>query len=157
VTTKGVISPLGDTQVIGRRVLQYVIDTVIVGLGVGAALSLFLAAPTTDSGAVDTSAATFWLAFIAVPAASIAWFMYVWVLHPYAHRGQSFGMQLLGIRVIAIDGETASRGQLFARALLLIIDTLVSGLVGLLTMIGSSRNQRLGDMAAKTIVVRAKP
>jgi uncharacterized RDD family membrane protein YckC len=46
--------------------------------------------------------------------------------------------------------------QLFIRGILLIVDTLVWGLVGLITMLFSRYRQRVGDHAAKTLVVRAR-
>jgi uncharacterized RDD family membrane protein YckC len=46
--------------------------------------------------------------------------------------------------------------QLFIRGVLLIIDTLFWGLVGLITILCSRYRQRVGDHAAKTLVVRAR-
>jgi uncharacterized RDD family membrane protein YckC len=40
------------------------------------------------------------------------------------------------------------------RWVLLIVDSLVSGLVGLLAMFATERHQRVGDLVARTIVVR---
>src|SRR5258708_7499131 len=85
-----------------------------------------------------------------------AWYFWYWVYRPYRANGRSFGMQILGLRIISLDGGRASKMQLFIRAILLIIDTFVWGLVGFLTIIFSRYRQRVGDHAAKTLVVRAR-
>jgi len=87
---------------------------------------------------------------------SAAWYFWYWVYRPYRAGGQSFGMQLLGLRIISKDGGRATMGQLFIRGILLIVDTLIWGLVGLITILCSRYRQRVGDHAAKTLVVRAR-
>ena len=64
-------------------------------------------------------------------------------------------MQLLGLRIISKGGGPASTTQLFVRGILLIIDMLVFGLVGLITMSASRYHQRVGDHAARTLVISA--
>src|SRR5262250_1704921 len=112
---RGQQAPVGPvdeaaTRVTGRRVLQYVIDYILVGIipGLG------------------------WLLATVIALAVYYWY---WVERPLSHRGQSFGMQLLSLRVISKDGTTASRAQLFTRGILLIVDTFFFGLVGFITMI----------------------
>jgi uncharacterized RDD family membrane protein YckC len=75
------------------------------------------------------------------------------VVRPRDHGGQTFGMQLLGLRVISKTGGPASMSQLLVRGILLIVDTLFFGLVGLITMVCSRYRQRVGDHAAGTLVV----
>jgi uncharacterized RDD family membrane protein YckC len=62
-------------------------------------------------------------------------------------------MHLLGLRVISKGGGPASMAQLFVRAVMLIIDTLFFGLVGLITMLASRYHQRSGDHLARTLVI----
>ena len=64
-------------------------------------------------------------------------------------------MSLLGLRVERLDGQPLTGGVMFVRAILLVVDTLVSGLVGLVFMLATKRHQRVGDLAAGTVVVKA--
>lgn len=149
-------SPPIDTDVVWWRVAQYIVDSLIIGIGVGIGFFLFLAVPTTDEGAADSGSALFWIVWLAVMLWSVFWVLFVWVVRPYRHGGQTFGMQAVGIRIVSEDGGRASIGQLLGRAFLLVLDTLLGGLVGLLTMVVSKRHQRIGDMAARTVVGRAR-
>jgi uncharacterized RDD family membrane protein YckC len=142
------ISPVNEneTRVTGRRVFQYIIDYVIT-----AAVASFLMWVFDRS----TGAANGVLLLIGA-VLSAAWYFWYWVYRPYRNNGQSFGMQLLSLRIISKDGGRASMTQLFIRGILLIVDTLVWGLVGLITMVLSRYRQRVGDHVAKTLVVRAR-
>lgn len=72
------------------------------------------------------------------------------------HGGQTPGMKFLGLKIVREeDGGEPTLGQHTLRWLLLIVDGLAAGLEGLLIMVTSRRRQRLGDMAAHTLVVRA--
>lgn len=62
---------------------------------------------------------------------------------------------LVGVRVVrAADGGEPGAGQHLVRGLCFVVDGLVSGLVGLVVILRSSRQRRVGDMAAGTLVVR---
>jgi uncharacterized RDD family membrane protein YckC len=135
-----------DTRVTGRRVTQYIIDYVITG----AVASVILWALDRGSGAGNGI-----LVAIGVIVDAL-WYFWYWAYRPYHARGQSFGMQLLGLRIISKDGGRASMGQLIIRGILLIVDTLFWGLVGLITILCSRYRQRVGDHAARTLVVRAR-
>jgi uncharacterized RDD family membrane protein YckC len=143
-----------DTDVVWWRVAQYIVDSLIVGIGVGVGFFLFLAVPTTDEGAADSGSALFRVVSLMVLLWALFWVLYVWVLRPHRHDGQTFGMQAVGIRILSADGTRASIGQLLGRALLLVVDTALAGLIGLVAMALSKRHQRVGDMAARTIVCR---
>ncbi len=142
------ISPVNETEtrVTGRRVVQYIIDYTITGIVAAFIMWVF------DRGSGATNAALLLIGAVLVAA----WYFWYWVYRPYRANGRSFGMQILGLRIISLDGGRASMMQLFIRAILLIIDTLVWGLVGFLTIIFSRYRQRVGDHAAKTLVVRAR-
>jgi uncharacterized RDD family membrane protein YckC len=146
-----------DTDVVWWRVAQYIVDSLIVGIGVGLGFFLFLAVPTTDEGAADSGSALFWIVSLVVLLWSLFWVLYIWVLRPHRNDGQTYGMQAVGIRILSADGTPASIGQLLGRAVLLVVDTAVSGLIGLVAMVLSKRHQRVGDMAARTIVCRVAP
>ena len=70
--------------------------------------------------------------------------------------GQTLGKRILGLKVVRVDGQPLAPSKVAARTVLRLIDQQLAGLVGMLTMILSGgRRQRLGDLAARTAVVRA--
>jgi uncharacterized RDD family membrane protein YckC len=69
--------------------------------------------------------------------------------------GQTIGKNATGIEVRSIDGaERLSYGQASIRNLLRLIDIFV---IGELMIAAGRRKQRLGDLAAKTVVLRRAP
>ncbi len=73
-----------------------------------------------------------------------------------ARYGQTIGKRRYGIRVVAADGAPASPKAVAIRSVVRVIDSLpvcyVSGLISMLRT-GPARRQRIGDIAAGTIVV----
>lgn len=70
------------------------------------------------------------------------------------NNGQSIGKRCMKMRVVKKDGSQPGIGAYLMRWLLMIIDgPMMSGL-GLVFMLISKNNQRLGDMAAGTIVIK---
>jgi uncharacterized RDD family membrane protein YckC len=135
-----------ETQVIGRRVVQYIVDYILAGIVPAIAYWLF------DRG----SGSLHWVGWVLASVIAMAAYFIYWVSIPYAYGGQTFGMRLLRLRVISKDGAKASMLQLFIRGIFLIVDTFIFGLVGLITMACSRYRQRVGDHAAGTIVVSAE-
>jgi uncharacterized RDD family membrane protein YckC len=70
--------------------------------------------------------------------------------------GQTLGKKLVGIRVVSDRGGAASAGQVLIRTALRIVDGFAFYLVGFITALVSKKNQRVGDMAASTRVVKAR-
>ncbi|WP_294202432.1 RDD family protein [uncultured Chryseobacterium sp.] len=71
-------------------------------------------------------------------------------------EGQTPGKKIMKIRVVKIDGYQAGFGDYMIRWVFRIIDTTFMGVVGLISMIASKNNQRLGDIAAGTAVISLK-
>ncbi len=81
-----------------------------------------------------------------------------WALFYYyateSQGGQTVGKRLLGLRVERQTGGEATEREIVTRTLLRIIDGIGFYLVGLVTMmVTGDRRQRLGDLAAGTVVV----
>jgi uncharacterized RDD family membrane protein YckC len=72
--------------------------------------------------------------------------------------GGTIGNSLVGLKAIPISGNNRKLtfGESFKRHLLDPIDMFFFGLVGIITISNSEKNQRLGDLWAKTIVVKMK-
>lgn len=68
--------------------------------------------------------------------------------------GQTIGKRILKIKVVKIDGYQASLADYVVRWLFRIIDlNMLTGVVALIAIITSDKNQRLGDMTAGTAVI----
>jgi len=84
----------------------------------------------------------------------LAWLYFV--LLEWLWNGQTIGKRLFGLRVISEDGEPARFVAVIVRNLVRVVDFLPFFYgFGLVTLIISSRSQRLGDYAGGTFVVRA--
>ena len=147
----GSVSPVNDaeTRVTGRRVVQYLIDAFLVSI-----------IPSLVSIPFDRSNST----IIHIIGGIVAFGLFVligiwyWVIRPHSHHGQTFGMQLLGLRVISKDGGPANTTQLFIRWICLIFDAIpyswpFTGLVGFIVILCSKHRQRIGDHLARTLVI----
>lgn len=72
-------------------------------------------------------------------------------------EGQTLGKRMMKIKVIKIDGYQASFGDYLMRWVFRLIDIFSnSGIVGVLAMVISKHNQRLGDLATGTAVISLK-
>jgi uncharacterized RDD family membrane protein YckC len=72
-------------------------------------------------------------------------------------RGRTPGKAMMGLRVVTIEGGPIRFRHAAIRAILGVFDKYVgSGLVGLLSVVFTRRNQRLGDLVGGTIVLRER-
>ncbi len=79
------------------------------------------------------------------------------LLMEFFNNGQSVGKMIMKTRVVKLDGSQPTLGNYLLRWLLRPIDQFFYGSVGILTIVFSKYHQRLGDMAAGTIVIQNKP
>jgi uncharacterized RDD family membrane protein YckC len=142
--------------VVGQRVGQYLIDAAICG-AVNMVVSLLLGFPVGvligASGGSPETAGLVGGAISIVTAIVTLWTFLAW--WPSRNDGQTLAMRWLGIKIVTADGQAPGLGKLSVRLLLLPVDLIPLGLIGLITMCVSSKHQRVGDMAAGTLVVRA--
>ena len=69
--------------------------------------------------------------------------------------GRSIGKRSLGIRVVRMHGEPVEFRASAVRNIIRLVDGLLTGyLAGVISILVTSRGQRLGDLAAGTLVVR---
>jgi uncharacterized RDD family membrane protein YckC len=79
------------------------------------------------------------------------------ILLEWRWRGQTLGKRVLGLRVLDIHGMRLQLSQIVLRNLLRFVDTLPAFyLVGGTSCLLSRNAQRLGDLAANTIVARER-
>jgi uncharacterized RDD family membrane protein YckC len=83
------------------------------------------------------------------------WGLLVLAVYSYLEGrwGKTPGKWLLGIRVLGMDLRPCGFGRAFLRNLLTFVDGFFSFLVGALLVALTENWQRLGDLAARTIVV----
>lgn len=108
------------------------------------------------------------LAFFLMRAGAVGWglmlllmFLLEWfypVFFELLWRGQTPGKRLLGLRVISENATPVSGAASLLRNLLRAADFFPAlYLTGFMTMLLNARNQRLGDLAAATLVVHDHP
>ena len=71
------------------------------------------------------------------------------------NRGRSPGKMAFGMRVVMRDGTTPTIGVYLIRWMLLLIDVWLS-LLGVIFILLNKNNQRLGDLAAGTMVIKER-
>lgn len=72
--------------------------------------------------------------------------------------GRTPGRRVAGLRLVTTEGATVGVVPAFVRNIVRVVDFLPGAYsIGAIAVLASPRNQRLGDMAAGTLVVRADP
>lgn len=69
-------------------------------------------------------------------------------------NGKSLGKMAMKTRVVMIDGNSPTVGSCLLRWILYPIDTFFTGFLGVAFILFSKHRQRLGDLAAGTIVIK---
>jgi uncharacterized membrane protein SpoIIM required for sporulation/uncharacterized RDD family membrane protein YckC len=100
---------------------------------------------------VPRDAETLWYLAGAMPATAI-YFLYHWILEPLM-GGRTPGKRIIGLRVLTPEGLVPGTGALITRNVFRIIDSLPAFyVVGLLFVMFGRRHERLGDLAAGTVL-----
>ncbi len=151
ITYGATVAP--ETRVIGRRVLATIIDVVLLGI-----VTSLLTAPGAliegwGSGQFSDVASGVLFSFGGL-SALLVYFAYFTIME--GRYGQTLGKMALGIKVVReTDGQVPGTRTAVLRTLMRIVDSIGSYLVAFVVVLVSDKNQRLGDMVAKTLVVRA--
>lgn len=145
-TPEGVLFSLPLASPVSRG-LALTIDVAVVVAG-GSLLRSLLAALAILSA--DIAAAAYGVAAFALSVGYAMAAEWLW-------RGQTIGKRLLRLRVVDAQGLKLQPAQVVVRNLLRPVDALpVFYLVGGAAALVSARAQRLGDLAANTVVVRTR-
>jgi uncharacterized RDD family membrane protein YckC len=126
-----------DTAVLVERIVATVVDLLV--------MIPLVAATAAVLGAGTQSEAVF-LSIILV-----GYFSYYII--PEWLYGRTLGKQLTGIIVLRSNGRVPSLEQAVLRNLLRIIDGAAGYLLGLLVILFTKENQRVGDLLSGTVVV----
>ncbi len=145
---------------IGSRFVAMLLDTLIVGgiFVVEVLILVVVASATLSSGVSGKSvgaAGKWFLALIVFANFAIVW-GYFALFEAYWH-GQTPGKRAMKLRVIKDSGRQITLFESMARNLLRVVDYLPSlYFVGVITMLCTKQNQRVGDLVAGTLVVHER-
>ncbi len=133
-------------SVVGRRIGAGLVDLVLMMIVFAVLADWLRTAETVDGVESSTLSGGAILAYLVV------------FLGYYAAAeglfGTTIGKALFGLIVVTVDGEFPRFGAVLTRTVLRLVDGLpLVYVVGTITMFASARDQRLGDMAAETLVV----
>ena len=143
-TAQASVAPTTGPKLDNRRVLAAVVDLAIVVTG---ALVILAAGDALSSDNSDVRGA--------LSAVILGWALYYYFALE-SGEGQTVGKKLMKLRVVCADGRPVGMREVAVRTVLRIVDGIGVYIVGLVAMLVSGqRRQRLGDMAAGTIVVDA--
>ncbi|MDR1380323.1 MAG: RDD family protein [Tannerella sp.] len=133
--------PAGIGERIFARILDYLVIIVYV-LG----LAYVIDALRLDYNGSNSGLPVYFALFMPAIFYSLFWEL--------LNRGRSPGKMAFGMRVVMRDGTTPTVGAYFMRWLLLMIDTW--GWIGIIVILLNKNNQRLGDLAAGTMVIKER-
>jgi uncharacterized RDD family membrane protein YckC len=138
-----------DFAVTGRRVIATMIDSVLLGSAYTILVALF--------GNYTHPRAWEWNGTLPGLTANLFYalgvFLYFVVLEGYC--GQTLGKMVAGIKVVQEGTQsTPGYGAATIRTVLRLVDGLFAYLVAFIVVLSSEKRQRLGDMAASTLVIR---
>jgi len=147
---------VADYAGVGSRIVAIIIDIIILGIitsvlampfGMSAALFSACAMDTANILALISTMASLWILTAVI---NLGYFTYL-----EGTSGQTLGKKLMSIKVTKEDGKQPTFADAFVRTLLRIVDGIGAYLIGFIVILASEKKQRVGDMAAGTIVVKA--
>lgn len=126
-------------DVLGKRILALVVDSILVGVVVTAVVWAVVGASPR-----------------LMPLGSLVGLIlfYGYFIYFEGRSGQTIGKKLLDVVVVNQDGSPVGYGESAIRNVLRIVDALPTlYLLGLIVILVSEDNQRIGDLVADTVVV----
>lgn len=142
---------------VGSRFIALIIDGIILGI-IMILIAIPFGATTMMLGLVSSAGIYNIFSIIAMYSTlMIIWFVISLLYFSYfeSKTGQTLGKKLVNIKVVSVKGGKISFGAALIRTILRIIDGQGAYLLGLIIILVSEKKQRLGDMAAKSVVVKA--
>ncbi len=138
---------------VGDRLLAFLLDGFVLA---GYYLLLQILIGALDEANIISNAALeeqFWiliLVYTIVPFFYHLAFEVIW-------NGKSFGKWAMNLRVVRVDGTNPTFGNYLIRWMFRLVEiTFTTGLVAFITVLVNGKGQRLGDIAAKTCVIKTR-
>jgi uncharacterized RDD family membrane protein YckC len=140
------------TANLGSRILAFLLDMVIVTLGILVGLlAVALIGQASDVVVPD------WVALTLVLVLLPGWWLGYFIAFETLWRGRTPGKAALGLRVVTKEGAPVRFRHAAIRALLGIVDFLImGGFFAVVFILLTRDNQRLGDLVAGTLVLRER-
>ena len=129
---------------VGRRAAAVIVDSILLFV-VGYAIAAMTGGTTSAGFQIEGAPFVLWLVI------SLAYYIVM-----EATSGASLGKRVLGLKVVKQDGTALDWQAAIVRNVLRLVDGLFFYLVGAIVIWISKSRQRLGDMAAHTLVVSAR-
>lgn len=144
-----------NNDVVINRVVAIIVDSIILWVVMAVIAMPFglmtaMMGTMTDPLAAAQMAGSAMLVVALMGLISLGYFTYF-----EGTTGQTIGKKIANIKVVRMDGKPMTYMDSLIRTVLRIIDGIFFYLVGLIIVVASEKKQRLGDMAAKTLVVKA--
>ena len=137
----------------GSRGVAATVDGLI-QTGIILALGFIMAILLGDEGPSGSSTS----ALLIVALINVFFFLVIFLYHVFFETfwsGRTPGKKATGLRVVDLSGRPTGFKVSAVRNLLRIVDFLpTTYIVGIIAILASSKNQRIGDMVAGTLVVR---
>lgn len=149
---------VAQENITGRRVVAALIDVLILTV---VFVVMSIAFGDTETGRRETGngeTTGVWVNLTGWPLALYAGIVLAYYLVLETVLRQTVGKLVMGLEVVSLAGTPLTLGQVALRTILRLIDGLpFLYLVGIIAIAASKEHQRIGDMAAKTNVVKAGP
>jgi uncharacterized RDD family membrane protein YckC len=136
-----------NISVLGKRVFAFMIDQIIKFFLIYFIFEMLTKITFTDD----------WLEIGLFSLCFLPIFLYPVILETIMN-GQTIGKWIMKIRVVRVDGQSASFYNYFTRWLIGIFEIMMTfGTVAFFAVIINKKGQRLGDIAANTVLISIKP
>lgn len=138
---------------VGDRLLAFLIDAFVL-FGYNLLIQVFMGA-LNEANIVssDTLEEQYWVLILAY---GIVPFFYHLVFE-LTWNGKSFGKWVMKLQVVRIDGTSPTFGNYLIRWMFRLVEiTMTFGLGAFITVLISDKGQRIGDIAAKTCVIKTR-
>jgi uncharacterized RDD family membrane protein YckC len=150
LTEPGIVTPEAvvlafETAGVGSRLIAKLIDLAVQGVALGLVIAGAVILGTTSIGLAGVYFGVFLIVFGYPLAMETLW------------RGRTLGKAAMGLRVVTVEGAPIRFRHALVRDALGLVDFFVtSGGAAILSVLLTTRNQRLGDLAAGTLVLRER-
>ena len=135
----------------GSRFAAILLDTALQVAVLYVLGTILVAATASNDGSGSTNGSLLVAAGVISVLTILVFFGY-FVLFECACGGRTIGKMAAGLRAVRLDGRPVGFLRSLVRTVLRVVDYATLGLF----IVGTSRNQRLGDLAGGTIVVRER-
>jgi len=140
---------------LGRRALAQIVDAVLIGLPAIAAWLLMMRVVFDFERMFTRQGLTGMLAGFGLIAVAFAWAIMCFFVFSFLEGkyGRTPGKWITGIKVLGSDLKPCGFGRALVRNLLKFVDGFFNFMVGVMVVALTENWQRVGDMAARTVVV----